>query len=83
MVYIQGNIYRKYVIRQDMHNVVKYSECCREHFDESIVSPPRFIQPSLFSSILAFFSLSLLLLLFVRVQVFSGLEENRIYYEYM
>ena len=41
-VYIQGNIYRKYIIRQDMHNVKSYSVSFVSSRSESIVSLPRF-----------------------------------------
>ena len=75
-VYIQGNIYRKYTLRQDMHNVEAFLVVSQVLYrDVVIVSPLFLFLPSPFSFhiyILAFVSLSLLLLLFVRVQVFSG-----------
>ena len=74
-VYIQGNIYRKYIIRQDMHNVKSYSVSLVSITSESIVSLSPYshiFKLPLFLLSQANSSLSLLLLLFVRVQVFSG-----------
>ena len=81
-VYIQGNIYRKYVIRQDMHNVVKkYSSFVSIPMKVSSLSPH-----TLKYRLPFFFYLSILLIVIMIIVIRTcasvfWVEENRIYYE--